>query len=41
MYEFIQEPDGDISEVQAKFAELTEVPKVDSEESKFTDSRRH
>ena len=38
MYEFIQEPDGDIFEVQANIAELTEVPNVDSEESKSTDS---
>ena len=38
MYELIQEPDGDISEAQANVAELTEVPNVDSEESKSNDS---
>ena len=37
-YELIQEPDGDISEVQANVAELTEVPNSDSEESKPTNS---
>ena len=37
-YELIQEPDGDISKAQANVAELTEVPNVDSEESKSTDS---
>ena len=37
-YEFIQEPDGDISEAQTNVAELTEVLNFDSEESKSTDS---
>ena len=37
-YELNQEPDGDISEVQANVAELTEVPNSDSEESKPTNS---
>ena len=37
-YEFIQEPDGDISEAQANVIELTEVPNSDSEEPKHTDS---
>ena len=37
-YEFIQEPDGDISEAQANVIELTEVPNSDSEEPKSTDS---
>ena len=36
-FELIQEPYGDISEVQISFAELTKVPNVDSEESKSTD----
>ena len=36
MYELIQEPDGNISEAQTNVAELTEVPNVDSEESKST-----
>ena len=36
-YEFIQEPDRDISEVQANVAELTEVPNSDSEEPKASD----
>ena len=40
-YELIQQPNGDISEAQTNVAELTEVPNVDSEESKSTDSRRH
>ena len=38
MYEFIQEPDSDISEAQANVIELTEVPNSDSEEPKSTDS---
>jgi hypothetical protein len=38
MYEFIQEPDRNISEAQTNVAELTEVPNVDSEESKYNDS---
>ena len=38
MCELIQEPDGDISEAQTNVAELTEVPNVDLEESKSTDS---
>ena len=38
MYEFIQEPDGDISEAQANVVELTEVPNSDSEKPKSTDS---
>ena len=38
MYELIQEPDGDISEAQANFVELTEVSNSDSEEPKPTDS---
>ena len=37
-YELIQELHGDISEVQANVAELTEVPNSDSEESKPTNS---
>ena len=37
-YEFIQEPDGDNSEAQTNVVELTEIPNVDSEESKSTDS---
>ena len=37
-YEFIQEPDGDISEAQANVVELTEVPNSNSEEPKPTDS---
>ena len=37
-YEFIQEPDGDISESQANVIEVTEVPNSDSEEPKSTDS---
>ena len=36
-YDFIQEPDGDISEAQANVVELTEVPNSDSEEPKSTD----
>ena len=36
-YEFIQEPDGNISEAQANVIELTEVPNSDSEEPKPTD----
>ena len=36
-YELIQELHGDISEVQANVAELTEVPNFDSEELKPTD----
>ena len=38
MYEFIQEPDKDISKAQANVAEVTEVPNSDSEELKLTDS---
>jgi len=37
-YEFIQEPDGDISEAQANIVELIEVSNSDSEEPKPTDS---
>ena len=37
-YKLIQESDGDISEAQANVAELTEIPNLDSEEPKFTDS---
>ena len=37
MYEFIQEPDRDISKAQANIVELTEAPNSDSEESKSTD----
>jgi hypothetical protein len=37
-YDFIQEPDGDISEAQANVVELIEVPNSDSEELKSTDS---
>ena len=37
-YEFIQEPDGNISEAQANILELTEVPNSDSEELKPTNS---
>ena len=36
-YELIQELHGDISEVQANVAELTEVPNPDSEEPKASD----
>ena len=38
MYEFIQEPDGDISEAHANIVELTEAPNSDSEEPESTDS---
>ena len=37
-YEFIQEPDGDISKAQANVIELTKVPNSDSEEPKSTNS---
>ena len=37
-YEFIQEPDGDISEAQANIVELTEAPNSDSKEPNSTDS---
>jgi len=37
-YELIQELDRNISEAQTNVTELTEVPNVDSEESKSTDS---
>ena len=36
-YELIQELNGNISKAQTNVAELTEVPNVDSEESKSTD----
>ena len=36
-YKLIQEPDVDISEVQANVAELTEVPNPNSEEPKASD----
>jgi hypothetical protein len=36
-FELIQEPYGDISEVQISVAELTKVPNIDSKESKSTD----
>ena len=36
-YEFIQEPDRNISEVQTNVVELTKVPNQDSEEPKSTD----
>ena len=38
MYEFVQEPDGDIFEAEANIVELTEVPNSDSEKLKPTDS---
>ena len=38
MYKLIQEPDEDFSKVQANIAELTEVPNLDLEESKPTNS---
>ena len=37
-YEFIHEPDGDISEARANVVELIEAPNSDSEEPKSTDS---
>ena len=37
-YELIQEPDGDFSDAQINAAELTEIPNLDSEEPRFTDS---
>ena len=37
-YELIQEPDGDFSDAQINAAELTEIPNLDSEGPKFTDS---
>ena len=38
MYEFVQEPDGDIFEAEANIVELTEVPNSDSEEPQPTNS---
>ena len=37
-YEHIQELDGDFSDAQINAAELTEIPNLDSEEPRFTDS---